>query len=144
MKKDKNVSTAEVAEENPGAVLTPAASHEAGAERKAKTARKVPWFRVAVIVIFALFYAYDLFEAITNTFGVVEQITKYNEYAELNGTNTSAIPWPILIANIVLPVAVFGLALLVARKRNVVILAVVLLTGLGVIGALTLTLIALV
>lgn len=144
MKKDKNVSTAEVAEENPGAVLTPAASHEASAERKTKTARKVPWFRVAVIVIFALFYAYDLFEAITNTFGVVEQITKYNEYAELNGTNTSAIPWPILIANIVLPVAVFGLALLVARKRNVVILAIVLLTGLGVIGALTLTLIALV
>ncbi|MBB5632584.1 hypothetical protein BKA04_000807 [Cryobacterium mesophilum] len=101
--------------------------------------RKTPWFRLTVIVLFALLYAYDLFEALSDTFGVAAQITKYNENATLIGLNTVAIPWGVLIANLLLPVVVFGLCILVARKRNVGILVITLLAGLGVVGALSLS-----
>lgn len=102
--------------------------------------KKLPWFRLAVIILFALVYAWDLFEAISNLFGVAAQITKYNENATLIGINTIAIPWAVLVANLLLPLIVFGLALLVSRKRNVGVLAIVLLAGLGVVAAVSLSL----
>lgn len=137
MTKEKKEPTAEIGTET-------AATDRTSTTEKTSTGRKTPWFRLAVIVLFALFYAYDLFESVTNTFGVVGQINRFNEYAELTGTNTSTIPWAALIANMLLPVAVFGLGLLVARKRNVGVLAIVLLAGLGVVGAVTLSLTAVV
>ncbi|MEO6942216.1 MAG: hypothetical protein ABI238_02150, partial [Terrimesophilobacter sp.] len=57
----------------------------------------------------------------------------------LIGVNTVAIPWGVLIANLLLPIVVFGLCILVARKRNVGVLAITFLAGLGVVGALTLS-----
>ena len=101
---------------------------------------RTPWFRLTVIILFALLYAYDLFEAISDTFGVAAQITKYNENATQIGLNTVAIPWAVLIANLLLPIVVFGLCILVARKRNVGVLVIAFLAGLGVIGALSLSL----
>ena len=113
--------------------------HNAEQESKTVVARKTPWFRLTVIVLFALVYAYDLFEAISDTFGVAAQITKYNENATLIGLNTVSIPWAVLVANLLLPIVVFGVSLLVSRKRNVGILAFVLLAGLGVVGAVSLS-----
>ena len=107
--------------------------------------RKRPgWLRLTVIVLFALLYAYDLFEAIADTFGVADQITRYNENATLIGLNTVAIPWSVLVVNLLLPPVVFGLALLLARRRNLGVLAIVLLAGLGVVaaGSLSLTVLA--
>lgn len=119
---------------------TPADAKGKPADAKTKpVARKTPWFRLTVVILFALLYAYDLFEALSDTFGVAAQITKYNERATLIGLNTVAIPWGVLIANLLLPIVVFGLCLLVTRKRNVGILALTLLAGLGVVGALSLS-----
>lgn len=117
----------------------------AGAEHTDTTSKAVVrkrwgWPRLTVIVVFALVYAYDLFEAISDTLGVSAQIAKYNENATLIGINTVAVPWAVLVANLLLPIVVFFLALLVARKRNFGILALVLLAGLGVVAALSLSL----
>lgn len=102
------------------------------------------WFRATIIVLFGLFYAWDLFEAISNMLGKLDELARRNEVRELNGFAPIDIPWAFLIANLVLPLVVFGLALLVARKRNVGILAIALLAGLGVVAAVSLTLIAIV
>lgn len=102
--------------------------------------KKLQWFRLAVIILFALVYAWDLFEALSNLFGVADQVTRYNEFLELNGLNTVAIPWAVLVANLLLPIVVFGLVLVLTRKRNIGILAIVLLAGLGVVAAVSLSL----
>ncbi|HEU4850136.1 MAG TPA: hypothetical protein VFS93_06975 [Terrimesophilobacter sp.] len=120
--------------------VSPARGKAAGDKHETGSAKKLPWFRLTVIVLFALVYVWDLFEAISNLFGVAAQIMKYNENATLIGLNTIAIPWTVLIINLLLPPVVFGLALLVARRRNVGILAIVLLAGLGVVAAVSLSL----
>ena len=121
--------------------VTPAQAKAAVGADAAKPERaKRRWPRLTVIVLFAIVYAYDLFEAIGSTLGVAAQISKYNENATLIGLNTVAIPWAVLIVNLVLPIAVYFLALLVARKRNFGVLAIVLFAGLGVVAALSLTL----
>ena len=97
------------------------------------------WFRVTVIVLFGLFYAWDLFEAFTNLFGKLGELARINEVRELNSFAPIETPWALLIANLLLPVVVFGLALLIARKRNVGILTMVLLAGLGVVAAVSLS-----
>lgn len=97
------------------------------------------WLRVTVIVLFGLLYAWDLFEAVSNLFGKLGELARINEVRELNGFAPIGTPWVFMIANLVLPVVVFGLALLIARKRNVGILAMVLLAGLGVVAAISLS-----
>lgn len=120
---------------------TPAAKTTVAAETpKPASAKKASWLRLTVAILFALLYAYDLFEAIADTVGVAAQITKYNENATLIGINTVAIPWVVLVANLLLPIVVYGLALLVARRRNLGVLATVLLVGLAVVAALSLSL----
>lgn len=131
MTKNKNLPAGTDAVEAP-------AKHETPTTEKAPSTRNLPWFRLTVIVIFALFYAYELFEAINNTLGVTALINQLNKNPSLNAGITAEIPWVILIANMLLPLVVFGLGLLITRKRNVGVLAIVLLAGLGVIGALTL------
>lgn len=110
------------------------------ADKQKPTSRKAAWPRLTVMVLFALVYAYDLFEAISATFLVTAQITKYNAERVLNGLNTVAIPWVVLILALLVPIAVYFLALLFARKRNIGILALALLAGLGVVAALSLSL----
>ena len=102
--------------------------------------KRPSWLRLTVAILFALLYAYDLFEAISDTFGVAAQITNYNENATLIGINTVAIPWAVLVVNMLLPIVVYGLALLLARRRNVGVLAIILLVGLAVVAALSLSL----
>lgn len=107
---------------------------------EASTRKRLVWPRMTVIILFALAYAYDLFEAISDMFGVSAQIAKYNENATLIGINTIAVPWAVLVANMLLPIVVFFLVMLVSRKRNFGILALVFLAGLAVVAALSLSL----
>lgn len=109
-----------------------------------KPVRRASWFRLTVIILFGLLYAWDLFAALSNLFGKLDELARRNEVRVLNGFAPIDTPWALLIANLLLPVVVFGLALLIARKRNVGVLSIVLLAGLGVVAAVSLTLIALV
>ncbi len=98
------------------------------------------WFWWTVAILFALLYAWDLFEALANMFGVSDQLNRLNEFREQNGLNTVAIPWVPLVINVALPIVVYFLSLFVSRKRNVGVLAIVLLCGLGVVAAGSLSL----
>ncbi|MEO7348742.1 MAG: hypothetical protein ABIW32_02605 [Terrimesophilobacter sp.] len=100
------------------------------------------WFRVTVIVLFGLLYVWDLFEAVSNLFGKLAELASVNEVRALNGFAPIDTPWAFMIVNLLLPVVVFALAVVIARKRNVGILAMVLLAGLGVVGAISLSLTA--
>ena len=105
-------------------------------------AKKPRWFRATIIVLFGIVYAWDLFSALSNFIGKLDQLSKVNEVRVLNGFAEIATPWMPLIANLILPVAVFGLAVWFARRCNVGILALMLLAGLGVVASVSLSLIS--
>lgn len=110
----------------------------------AKARKKASWVRITVMVLFGLLYAYDLFEAISNLFGKVDEIDARNQVRELNGFPPLDTPWVFLVANLLLPVVVYLLATLVGRRRSLWVHAVVYLAGLGVVAAVSLTLVYLV
>jgi len=89
-----------------------------------------------IAVVFALLYAYDLFEAIAN---LVELPLVYDAY----NLDAASIPWWLLIAGVLLPPVVYALALLLGRRQTVFGRAVILLLGLAVVAALSLGVIAL-
>jgi len=99
---------------------------------------------VVVAILFGLFFAYDLFEAITNLVELPAQIGTANEFALENGLQAIDVPWGILIANTVLPVAAFAIAWWAGRGRSLGRQALVFLMALAVVAALTLTLTAIV
>lgn len=115
----------------------------ADAHTKERTpVRKASWFRLTVIVLFGLLYAWDLFEAVSNLFGKTDEVSRLNQVRVLNGFAPLDTPWAFLIANLLLPLVVFALAVIIPRKRNVGILAMTLLAGLGVVAAVSLSITA--
>jgi|GEM_PF-4490655 len=115
---------------------------DSAATPEATPAKKRQWFRLTVIVLFGIAYAWNLFSALSNFIGKLDQLSKVNEVRVLNGFAELSTPWIPLIANLVLPVIVFALALWISRKRNVGLLAVMMLAGLGAVAAVSLSLIA--
>jgi hypothetical protein len=101
-----------------------------------RTARVGHWLRVAVAGVFGIVYAYYLWDAIRS---LIELPAQY----ELMGLSRDDAPWPLLILGIILPIVTYVGALIVGRHRNVFTQALVLLTGLGALAALSLGVIAL-
>ncbi len=92
-----------------------------------------------VAIFFALFFAYDLFEAIGNVIGVVGGINHTNQISKDLGLAPSAtIPWAILIAGLRLAPGVYALASLVGRGHGVLAKAAIFLMALAVAAALIL------
>lgn len=101
------------------------------------------WTVLVVAVLFALLYAYDLFEAISNLVGVTAQLDAYNAFAEENGLTPAAVPWALLVATIALPPVAYATAAALGRGRSIGMRALLFAAGLTVVAALTLSLIAL-
>lgn len=99
---------------------------------------------IAVAILFGLLFTYDLVEAITNLVGLPAQLAVANQFADDNGLARIGVPWDILIANTVLPVAAFALAWWAGRRRSVGHQAMLYLAALATVAAVTLTLTALV
>lgn len=104
--------------------------------------KKTPWFRFTVMILFGVVYAWNLFSALSNFFGLQADLARKNEVRVLNGFSLIDFPWLPIIVYMVLPLAVFGLAVWIARRRSVGMLAVMLFAGLGVVAAVSLSLIA--
>lgn len=104
--------------------------------------KKTPWFRYTVMTLFGVVYAWDLFAALSNFFGVQSDVARVNEVRAANNFSLIDTPWVPLIVNLLLPLAAYGLALWISRRRSVGVLAVVLFAGLGVVAALSLSLAA--
>lgn len=104
---------------------------------EATTGSRVPrWAGILVIALFGVFYAWDLWEAIST---MLELPVFYEAY----GYDVGALPWWVLIVMVALPIVVFALAVVLGRGRGLLARVMLLLVGLSVVAALTLGLIAL-
>jgi hypothetical protein len=122
--------------------MSRARSEATGAPRRDRASSVVV---VGLVILFGLLFAYDLVEAVTNLLSVPGEARYANNdfYAE-NGLDglVASPPWFALIANVALPPVAFVAALVVARRRALPVVALVLLTALGAVAALSLTITA--
>jgi hypothetical protein len=98
------------------------------------------WQRIALALLFAVLYGYDLFEAVSDTVGVTAQIAAFNANALSVGLAPVAVPWVALIVSLLLPPAVYALTWWLGRRLSLMGRALVFLTGLATVAAATLSL----
>jgi hypothetical protein len=89
------------------------------------------WLTVIIASLFGLLYAYDLWEAVGNLVGL-------NIQAGGLDTSLSGFGWTVLILGVLIPVAVYGFAFWLGRKRVVGVQALMFLTGLCLVAVLSL------
>lgn len=94
------------------------------------------WLSLVVAFLFALFYVYDLWEAVGN---MVQLPTVYEAY----GYGAENIPWWLLWIGVLMPVVVFAVAFVAGRRRTVFGKALIFLVGLAVVAGLCLGVLAL-
>jgi len=104
-------------------------------DTRAAARGRLDWLSITVAVLFGLFYAYDLWEAISNAVSLPQAFALY-------GFDTTDVPWVLLIVGIVIPPLVYGIAFAVGLRRNVFAKAVVFTVGLTVVAVLSLDLVA--
>ncbi len=90
---------------------------------------------LVVVVPFALLYAYDVWEAIAN---LVALPAFYDAY----GLGAANIPWWLLWAGVLIPIAAFAIALVAGRGRAVFAQALVLVVGLAITAGLSISVLA--
>lgn len=93
------------------------------------------WIRLVLAVVFGLFLAADVWEAVGNLLGVTGT-------ASALGTTVSGIGWVVLIFAVVLPIAAFLGVLWFGRRAGVVGLLIAYVTATVVVAALSLDLLA--
>jgi hypothetical protein len=96
----------------------------------------VGWAGLAVAVIFALFYAYDVWEAVSNVASIAGVY-------ELFGLDPADAPWWLLVIGVLVPVVVYAAALLLGRGRGPIARLLILVVGLAVVAVLSLDIVAL-
>jgi hypothetical protein len=94
--------------------------------------RAISW---AVAAVFAVLYTFFLWGGISNLVGVVTSLSAF-------GVSVGGEIWSLLIGYAVTPVVVFVAALLVGLRLRVGQRVVVYLVGLGVVGVVSLGLLA--
>lgn len=127
----------------PGESLTGAGATAARDGRRASGRRR--WSVLLLAALFALLYAYDVVEAVSNLVAV-PQDSRYanNEFFRENGLDglVAEPPWVVLVLGVLLPVVAYVLALVVSRRRSAGVVALALVTGLAAAAALNLTITA--
>lgn len=91
---------------------------------------------LAVAAIFGLFFAYDVWEAVST---LVALPAFYDAY----GYGAQNVPWWLLIISVAVPIGAFALAAAIGRRHRVPVMALIFLTGLAVAAALGMSIIAL-
>ncbi|PPG62110.1 hypothetical protein C5C27_07775 [Rathayibacter sp. AY2B7] len=86
---------------------------------------------VLVAVVFALFFAWDVWEAVGNLIGL-------RSYAASLGTDLNPTGWAVLLLGLVLPVACFVAAVLLGRRRGLPVRVGLLAAALCLSAALSL------
>jgi ABC-type phosphate transport system permease subunit len=87
------------------------------------------WLSISIAVVFGVFYAYDLWEAVGNLFGM-------NITADGLGVAITGAGWALLIAALVLPLLVFGTAIWLGRRRGPFAQVVLFLVGFALVQVL--------
>ena len=91
------------------------------------------WLAVTIAVLFGVLYAYDVWEAVRDLVGMTMLVGDL-------GVSFAGVGIGILIAALLVPLVVFGLAFWLGRHRNPFVQIVLFLTGYALVQALTLDL----
>lgn len=94
------------------------------------------WLSLIVAAVLGLFYAYDVWEAVGNMINLPA-------FYDSIGVGSKHVPWWLLWIGVVIPVAVFLLAFVIGRRRNVGDKAVVFIVGLALAAGLGIGVLAL-
>ena len=94
------------------------------------------WLAVTIALLFGVLYAYDVWEAVRDLVGMSLLVGDL-------GVSFAGVGLGLLIAALVVPLLVFGLAFWLGRHRNPAVQVVLFLTGYAVVQAITLDLAAL-
>lgn len=93
---------------------------------------RLGWSTIAVLAVFALLYAWDVWEAVENLIVLPAEQANWG----------LPVPWSALIAGLAIPIAVFFIAVGLGRRRRLLERAGLLLAGLCLVAVLTLSLTA--
>ena len=96
-----------------------------------RTRRTPAWLSATIAILFGLFYAYSAWSGLGNLFGL-------NSAAQGLDTTLSGFGWGLLLAGVLGPVLVFGIAFWLGRRREAGPQALLLLAGLCLVSALSL------
>lgn len=91
---------------------------------------------IVVAALFGIFYAYDLWEAVSTLIALPV-------FYEAYGLDASYVPWWLLWVGVLIPPVIYTLALVVGRGKGEFARALVLLVGLTLVAGLSLGAIAL-
>ncbi|TFD88127.1 bacitracin resistance protein [Cryobacterium lactosi] len=97
----------------------------------ARTRRTPGWLAATISIVFGLFYAYSAWAGLGNLLGL-------NNAAGMLDTSLNGLGWGLLLAGVLGPVIVFGLAFWLGRRREAGPQALILLAGLCLVSALSL------
>ena len=89
------------------------------------------WLSLVVAALFGLFFAYDLWEGVSN-------LVALPAFYDAFGYGSENAPWWLLWVGVAIPPIVFVLAFVIGRRRNVVDRALVFLVGLAIVAGLSL------
>lgn len=126
-------STGAAAAETPVAYVASAAPSTTPASAR----RPLFALEVSLAVLFGLFYAYDVWEAIGNLVGVLQ-------VAAALDTALGALGWVVLVGAVLLPIVLFAGAFALGRRRTLLVQAGIYLAGLAASAALYLDIVLLV
>ncbi|MEJ3404130.1 hypothetical protein WDJ51_05255 [Rathayibacter sp. YIM 133350] len=98
-------------------------------------ARTPLWLAVTLAIVFGLFYAYDVWEAVGNLVGLAQ-------FAAALDTTFTPVGWVVLLAGILLPVLLFAAAFVAGRRRGPLLQAAFYAVGLAVSAAWSLDILA--
>lgn len=103
-----------------------------GSTRSTRSTPSTPqWLAITIAVVFGLFYAYDVWEAISNLVGL-------NNAAQSLDTQLSGFGWAVLIVGVLMPAIVYAIAFWLGHKRGAGTQALLQLVGLCVVAVLSL------
>lgn len=88
------------------------------------------WLTLTIASLFALFYAYEMWEAIGNLVGL-------NLTAQSLDTQLSGFGWGVLIVAVLLPLLIYGIAFWLGRWRGALAQGVLFFVGLGLVAVLS-------
>ncbi len=100
---------------------------------------RIGWLSLGVAILFALFFVYDLFEAISNVVGVTSQINLYNQARAVVKLDPVPIPWLWLVIDVLLAPVIYALAFFIGRRRSLLVKVFLFVIGLTLVAAATLS-----
>ncbi|SIN71319.1 hypothetical protein [Agromyces cerinus] len=108
---------------------TPTGPTAAGVDRTPVRSATPLWLAITIAVVFGVFYAYDVWEAVGNLVGL-------NITANELGVAITGGGWALLVVGIAVPLLVFGTAFWLGRHRAPLAQVVLFLAGFALVQVL--------